>query len=68
MCELFLPPGLTWICVKACFHHGIKNIIASLNLTTSRTFSGDSVFTSHNLDFVFRKGEKKRILNVLRYK
>ncbi len=58
MCELFLPPGVTWICMEACIHLGIKNVIASFYLTISSKFSCDSVFTSHNLDFVSCNSKK----------
>ncbi len=46
MCELFLPPGVTWICMEACIHHGIKNVIVSFYLTISSKFSSDSVHIS----------------------
>lgn len=35
-CELFLPPGVTWICMKACFCHRIKKKVnASIYLRVS---------------------------------
>lgn len=63
MCELFLPPGVTWICMEACIHHGIKIVIANFSLTISSNFSGDSVFTSHHLEFVSCNSEEKKKKN-----